>query len=348
MKPSAISEILKKGKVNSILLANLSNENANFAYLSGLTEIGLSNAFLILSKNKKLLIVHKMEEKLAKKLSKVPIKIFKNKDELKKILNNELKVKRIGIDGSSLTLQDFGGLRKILKNKEFIDISKHILRLRAIKSKDELRKINNACKISSKVMKEIPKFVKVGDTEKEIAAEIEKRLKIYGGDNILAFPTIVASGKNSSYTHHITGGRKVKKGDILLLDFGCKYKGYCSDITKTFVVGKPSEEQIKIYNQCLNHQKDLLKLIKSGTKLKKIDAERKKRKIIHSIFHSLGLEVHDPLNKKDIEELKENMVITVEPGIYTNEFGVRIEDDVVITKKSYNKLTNVPDRLIII
>ena len=198
--------------------------------------------------------------------------------------------------------------------------------------------------------------MKPGMTELEAAAELEYLMKQEGAED-LSFNTIVASGLNSSMPHAIPGTKQFEKGDFITFDFGCKYKGYCSDMTRTVVLGKASDKQKEIYNVVLKAQLaglDALKAGKSGASVDKVA-----RDIIadagygeyfgHGLGHSVGLFIHENprLSPSDDTILKENMIETVEPGIYVPGLGgVRIEDMVVVTKEGHINLAHSPKELI--
>ena len=192
-------------------------------------------------------------------------------------------------------------------------------------------------------------------TEKQVAKEIEEyyRERTEG----LAFDTIVASGENTSKPHAVPGERKIQKNDIITIDMGCRVEGYCSDMTRTFFVGNIPEEAKKVYDLVLKNQIQTQEEFKDGastrqlTKMVENDFKLNGYSLIHSLGHGVGLEIHEPpfINYKTDFTLKENMVITNEPGIYIpGKFGVRIEDTVQITKFGCMNLTKSEKNYIII
>ena len=218
---------------------------------------------------------------------------------------------------------------------------------RMVKETDELENIKKACLITDDCFDYIKEFVKPGLTEKEIAFEIEKYMKLNGADG-LAFDTIVASGKNSSLPHASPTNKKVEENDIIQFDFGCKVNGYCSDFSRVIFLGKPTSEMERIYNFVLREYRYIVDNIKEGADIKNIlkkseqDYKEEKFELLHSFGHSLGLDIHEEpiLSSKRNINLKKNMVITVEPGVYfPGEFGIRIEDTILINKDNCNPLT---------
>ena len=172
-----------------------------------------------------------------------------------------------------------------------------------------------------------------------------------------AFETIIASGENSSKPHAIPSNRIIKESDIITIDMGCRINGYCSDMTRTFFVGSATEEQLRIYNLVLESQKKVLNEIKDGKNIKQIvkdvdnNFNENNQTLIHALGHGVGLEIHENpvLNIQNDLALKENMIITDEPGIYiAGNFGVRIEDTVLVTKNGAISLTESNKECIII
>ena len=209
-----------------------------------------------------------------------------------------------------------------------------------------------------KAFDEILGFIRPGVTEREIALKLDNCMLENGAEG-LSFETIALAGANTSMPHGVPGNYKVKNGDFVLMDFGAVYDGYHSDMTRTVCVGQSSEKMGKIYDIVLKAQLEALKKVKSGITGSELDGYA--RDIIdesgygdffgHSLGHGVGMEIHEfpTASSKSETILKENMVVTVEPGIYLpGEFGVRIEDFVVVTENSHQNLTNCPKKLIIL
>ena len=193
-------------------------------------------------------------------------------------------------------------------------------------------------------------------TEKQIANAIERFFRINGAEE-LAFDTVVASGPNSSMPHAVPTERKIEFGDVITIDMGCKYNGYCSDMTRTIFVGEVSEEVKNVYNLVLKNQIQTLGEMKEGPVCKNIakmvvnDFEMNGYNLIHGLGHSLGLEIHEipNLGTKSEVILKSNMIITDEPGIYLpGRFGIRIEDTVIVGKSTGIELTKSNKEIIVI
>ena len=253
---------------------------------------------------------------------------------------------------SYATYKDY--IRKY-KINNFVETEYIIEKQRTIKDEEELSNIIKACNITDDCFKYILSYIKPGMTEKQIAKEIED----YYSERTdgISFDTIVASGENSSKPHAVPTDRKIKERDIITIDMGCKVNGYCSDMTRTFFVGEPTEEMKKVYDLVLNNQKFALDQYKEGcntrqiTKMVENDFKLNGYDLIHSLGHGVGLEIHEPpyISYRNETLLKENMVVTDEPGIYIpGKFGVRIEDTVQITKFGCISLTNSEKNYIII
>lgn len=232
---------------------------------------------------------------------------------------------------------------------------KLIHEVRAVKTKKELANIIHAQRISEKVLQDVLKFLKTGRSEIEVANFIKKSFVKYGS-NILAFPPIVAFGKNTANIHHEPNRAKLKKGDLVMLDFGCTINHYCSDMTRTFFFGEPSSKQKKLYCTVLAAQNIALRLLAKGEKKAcKVDTRARtylgkayKNNFKHGLGHGVGTVIHEWPNfkPKSGDILPVGCVMTVEPGIYLKGFGgVRIEDMVLITKTGIKNLTNFPKDL---
>ena len=244
----------------------------------------------------------------------------------------------------------------ITGKKKLVDVSKQIALVRAIKSGEELACLEKAAKIAEKVAAAIPGIFKKGITEKKLGLEIEIMLR-EKGDNLLPFPVIVASDRNSSFPHNVLTDKRITRG-LLLFDFGAYFKGYCSDITRVFSVGKATEKQRHLYAGVFSAKQFAQRMVKPGIALGKVfdeaDSFLKKEtgmKLIHGLGHGLGIDAHDfpsGFLHDNKEKLQKDMVLTVEPGIYGKFGGIRIEDDVVVTANGCRPLTKAPAGLSIL
>ena len=261
----------------------------------------------------------------------------------------------VGFEENYISYATYKDYIRKYKIHNFVETEYIIEKQRMIKDEEELGNIIKACNITDDCFKYILSYIKPGMTEKQIAKEIED----YYCERTdgLSFDTIVASGENSSKPHAVPTDRKIQARDIITIDMGCKVNGYCSDMTRTIFVGEPTEKMKEVYDLVLNNQKFVLEQYKDGastrqiTKMVENDFELYKYDLIHSLGHGLGLEIHEPpyISYKTDAVLKENMVVTDEPGIYIpGRFGIRIEDTVQITKFGCISLTKSEKNYIII
>lgn len=245
-------------------------------------------------------------------------------------------------------------LRKY-KIHNFIETEHMIEKQRMMKDEEEIHYLIKACNITDDCFHYLLGYIKPGMTEKQIAHEIEQYYQ--ERTDGLAFDTIVASGENTSKPHAIPTERKIQEQDIITVDMGCRVNGYCSDMTRTFFVGTVPEEVKPVYDLVLKNQMQTAQMYKDGastrqlTKMVENDFELHGYDLIHSLGHGVGLEIHEPpyISYRSDSILRENMVVTNEPGIYLpGKFGVRIEDTVQITKFGCINLTNSEKNYIII
>ncbi|MBR4889941.1 MAG: aminopeptidase P family protein [Clostridia bacterium] len=268
----------------------------------------------------------------------------------------EENIKSVGLEEDFVTLDRYDLLKKITDKTEWIFISNEISDIRKIKDEYELSCIKTAARLADDAFSYVLPKISTGKTEREIALLLEFFMKENGADG-LSFETIAASGARSALPHGAATDKKIQKNEFLTLDFGCKYKGYSSDMTRTVVIGKATDVMKEIYETVLLAQNTALSKIKSGVLASSVDEVA--REIIkkagygdnfgHGLGHSLGLNVHEPpsLSPRCNEILRANELMTVEPGIYIENFGgVRIEDLVVIKDNGYVNLVSSPKELI--
>lgn len=342
-----------------VLIINTNLIDVNFFKLSKLLEGGLFeySALILTRDNRKIVITSPLEERSAKK-GDLEVVTYNRYDELfKKIREMVNGYRRIGLNCSFVSYNTYKKLQDILNDFEIVDISEKLKEIRMIKEEYEIKNILEAARIASEVAENIPDFVTEGMTEKQLAAKIIYNLQ-NSGANSISFDPIVAFGENAGEPHYMTGDRKLRKGDVILTDFGAKYNRYCSDITRTYFFGNPPEEFIEAYDVVLTAQKEGIKLIREGIYGHEvdgavrniIDSSKFRGRFVHSTGHGIGLETHDhsALSSSSSVRLLENMVVTVEPGIYTESFGIRIEDMVVVKKTHGEVITSAPKDLITI
>ena len=261
----------------------------------------------------------------------------------------------VGFEENYVTYAGYKELIRKYKINSLVETDSIIERQRMIKDKDEISKIQRACEVTDECFKYLQTYIKPGMTEKQIAKEIDEFYNT--NSDGLSFDTIVASGENSSKPHAVPTDRKIQEQDIITIDMGCKYNGYCSDMTRTIFVGSIPEYVKPVYDLVLKNQTQTLDQMKDGenirllTKMVENDFRLHNFDLIHSLGHGVGLEIHERpfISYRNDNQLKENMVVTDEPGIYLpGKFGVRIEDTVLITKFGCISLTKSEKNYIII
>ena len=252
----------------------------------------------------------------------------------------------VGFEENYVTYAMYKKYMHMYKINNLIEAESIINKLRMIKDSEEIENIREACRITDECFTFLRDYIKPGMNEKQIARKIQN----YFMDNAdgISFEPIVASGENSSKPHAIPTDRVIKENDIITIDMGCKLNGYCSDMTRTIFIGRPTEEQKRVYNLVLDNQEKSLREMKDGASIKDIakivtsNFSLQGYDLVHSLGHGVGLDIHEAPFIKEANDsaLKENMVVTDEPGIYIpGNFGVRIEDTILITKDGPEVLT---------
>ena len=305
-------------------------------YFSG---VDIADGFLLVGQEKAYFTDARYYSAAAKILKKAGVKalLYKSADDIRDYIRAE-GINSAYMDFTRTTVAEFVEYKMLFGFIE--DCAPKLSSLREIKTEDELKNIKKACKIAQKAVADAFEFLSAGVTEKEVKDFIVERFKEYGASGE-SFDTIVAFGENSAVPHHETRNRRLKDGDVVLIDTGCKVNGYCSDITRTAFFGKPDKEFIKVYNAVLSANIRAEKEIYGGITGKDADNIARGELIkygygdcfTHSLGHGVGLEIHEAprLSPSSETEIKENAVFTVEPGVYIDgKFGVRIEDTCVM------------------
>lgn len=333
-----------------ILIVNTSSRDPNFTYLTGFKSGLFEGNSIIAERGRITLMTNSLEYQDAKRQSFKGLRIVspKTRDEMRKVLSKGIKGKIIGVNKSFIPEDLYERVQRVYKPRRMTDVSEAFENARLIKDRNEVASVAKAAKITKKAMSQIKAKLRAGVTEKEIAADFDYISAKLGSERP-SFTTIVCFGRNAAIPHHMPDNTRLKKGDFVLIDAGATFNGYCSDITRTHLFGKGKDRKRKldVYNTVKEAQRLAIAAIRTGATAESIHEVasryinrygngRYKGRFIHSLGHSVGLEVHDgagfsPGNKM---KLKEGMVISVEPGIYIPGFGgVRIEDDILITRK---------------
>lgn len=342
---------LKAKNIDGMIITN----PVNIKYLTGIEAEGI----LLLTRKENLYITDSRYIENVQSIITIAdeIIIYNVKDlSIDDYQNFFLFCENVGFEEEYVTYSKYKDYMQKYRINNFVETEQIIEKQRIKKDEEEIENIRKACEITDRCFSYLVDFIKIGMTEKEVAYEIEKFFKTNGADG-LAFDTIVASGINSSKPHAIPTNKTIQAGDIITIDMGCKYKGYCSDMTRTIFVGYVQEYMKKVYNLVLKNQEETLLRIYEGTNTKilfqMVDNGFKNfgYELTHALGHGVGLDVHEEpvIGPKKEVLLEKNMVITDEPGIYIpGKFGIRIEDTVLVTKDGYEILTKSEKDYIII
>ncbi|MBI5097685.1 MAG: aminopeptidase P family protein [Nitrospirae bacterium] len=351
-KKAILRKKLQKQKVDGILTTDL----INVKYLTGFT--GSSGYAIITKKNAVFVTDFRYQEQAKHEVTGFNIKI-EHGERSKEIKNlvDEYGIKRLGFEGHNVA---FGFYNKLLKKKiRLKPLNNTVESMRLIKSSTEIECIKKAVKRAETAFRKLQPSIRAGSTERKLAMKLEEFLK-EEGCKTLPFGVIVASGYLSALPHASPTSRVIKEGDLIVFDWGGEYEGYYSDMTRTVVLkGKDFVKQRGIYSIVLEAQKRAIEAVKSNIKTTAVDAAARsyiKQKgygeyFGHGTGHGVGLAVHEKpyVSWRSKDMIKENMVFTVEPGIYLPGFGgVRIEDMVVVTKTGAEVLTSLPKKFKVI
>lgn len=350
---NSIKKLLKDKKLTHILISDL----IDIEYLSGFRS---SNALILISKKKNLIFSDFRYKEVAELFClKNPEWCFNLvKESLYSSLCpffNEGSI--CGIQANDLSVSNYDQLVKANKNVNFVKFHSEISDIFMQKSAQEISSIKKAAKIGDTAFELLLNEIESGLTEKQLAAKLESLCRELGSEKP-SFETIVLFGSRSALPHGKPCNKKLKKGDFILIDFGCTVNGLCSDMTRTLIFGKANSMQQKIYQIVLEAQKKACNAVKIGMSSKELDQIARNHinslgygnEFGHALGHGVGLRIHEPprISSSAIETtLQENMVITIEPGIYVPDFGgVRIEDMAVLGKKKTAIITSAPKELI--
>lgn len=344
---SAVRKIMKEHQADAFLV----KKPQNVFYLSGLRA---TRANLLITARSAYLLVDFRYYLKAKKESHLPVQLIEGKFE--KYLSEFLakkKVKNLAFESNFLTFQEAQQLKKSLSVK-LIPADSWVQEVRQIKSEKEIALLKKAAKLADKAMAFAKHSVSLGMSELQLAKRIECFIR-QSGARSESFEVIVASGPNSALPHHSSSQRPIKASDILLIDLGVKLENYVSDITRTFLLQPVKNFARQLYLDCLEAQKQAINKVTVGINTKIVDGAARSfidakhpNKFKHNTGHGIGLEVHEApvIGPRHQDKLVNNMVFTVEPGIYlVGKGGVRIEDMVQVTSYGSEILTKSPKEL---
>jgi Xaa-Pro aminopeptidase len=354
-KLSRIKKAMKRKNVDLLLLST----TENMRYVTGLYEIEF-NSFLCIPVNKKPFIICSLFDKLAlEKLNIETISVsskfgadIKAKtllDALKKVLKEKkIKHKKYAYERDILP-HAFAHKIDTALGKADIDFTKELDKIRSIKTQKEIKIMRQGARITKRGMKAVREFIRKGVTEREIARVFEHEVRKQA--DWYSFQTIVASGLNSAEPHYMLTDKKIKQNEFIVVDCGVVYRNLMTDMTRTFAI-KPDKKKIKLYSTVLTAQNLAMELLEHGVYAKEVDKAARTyltkmgygNNFPHGTGHGIGIRLHEYPNlfQPNIK-LKENMIFTIEPGVYIKGYGgVRIEDMVLLKKKGIEVLTKFP------
>ncbi len=338
----AVRQQLEKRRIDCLIIT----KSVNVTYVTGFSG---NDSWTVITDRKVYLLTDSRYTEQAQKEC-LSCQITERTESMPKAVAELLKrlksVKTAAIE-ESVTIAILRKLKKNL-NANVKPVSNLIESIRSIKDRTEIKAVKTAVVIAANALEKIKRNIKTGITENELAGRLELEIRKSGAMN--SFETIVAFGPNASQPHHKPGKRKLKKNDSILIDFGVKYKGYCSDLTRCFSVGRVNPLYKKVFKAVEEAQAAAIRMIKASVKISQVDAAA--RAVIkkynlpvfgHSTGHGLGLEVHEEpvISGKSKGTLLAGHVITIEPGVYLpGKLGIRIEDDILVTETGYEILSS--------
>ncbi len=339
--------------------------SSNMLYLSGFyDEPGERMLLLLLPREAEpiFLVPELYEEQIKQESPFQDIRIWKDGDDPTDLLRQmvvDLAVKeaRVLVD-DGMWAKFFLMLREALPKAKFALVSEVMVPLRMQKTPHEIHCLEQAGAIADEAFEEIIRSKIAGMTELTLATALEEAMKKRGAEKI-AFETLVASGPNSALPHHRADRRRIEPGDVVILDYGCRIQGYCSDITRTIVCKEASKEIQAVYEIVERAQEKAVQAIRPGVKAEEIDQAARQEitkadygeRFIHRTGHGIGLDVHEEpyIVEANHLELRQGMAFSVEPGIYLpGQFGIRIEDIVVVTQRRAQRMNRCTHTLQIV
>jgi len=355
----AIFRAMKK-PVSVVALSNSTEPHIDlsFFYATGLTDGLFEGCSAFLRRDGRSLVLSSALEEESARKGRDPVRVFRRRDQRQDLMRKALAGARtVGVNASEITHRAFSELRRLAPRRaKFVDVSEAITRARMVKDEGEVRLIRRACVIASEAFEEVAPEIRAGTRESEVAADLVRAMQRRGASGP-SFRTIVGSGPNGAEPHYTAGSRKLRRGDLVVIDFGAAYRMYVSDITRTIAVGRASARQKEIHETVRHAQDAATAALREGRIGKEVDTAARsvidaspwKGRFIHGLGHTIGLAVHDGggLNQASDVVLRRGMVFTNEPGIYVRGYGgVRIEDDLVVTGGRPRLLTTATRELL--
>ena len=322
-------ELLKQAKLHALIVSN----PTNIRYLSG---VPIDDGLLLALPTKYILFANSLSFEMAE--SSAYDDVVVRSEGIEKFF---AKLPECGIESDHVTIGRIARWKSKFKSTKFVHTENIVEEFRRAKSEDELKLMRRAHRITKELLRRIPASLRAGIREDQLAWKIETWARELGAEG-MAFPCIVAFGSNSSRPHHHPTNRKLVRGDIVQIDIGAKYKGYCSDRSDVFFTGTPTREQKKAYVAVMEAKEKVKAAVKVGASTKKLDQIARDvlkkygfdQYFVHSLGHGVGLDIHEGARLSSHvpdQKLLKNEVITIEPGVYfPGKFGIRLEDMVTV------------------
>ncbi|AAT75738.1 Xaa-Pro-dipeptidase [Mesoplasma florum L1] len=351
-KQEIVNKLLESNSAEAILFYSPENRYWFSRFKSSL-------GYLLITKTKSYLLVDGRYITAARNSNNIPkdieIREFSNNlfVQMKEILK-EHNVKKLGFESDWVHYAEFEKYASIFTEQTLVPIN--CSEIRIVKDEWEIEQLQKACDITNEVFEAILEYVKPGMTEKELQRFVDNEFLVKGAEKI-SFDTIIASGVNGSMPHAVPTDKKIEIGDLVTIDMGCYYNGYCSDQTRTIAIGEIDAKLEDIYNAVYEAQSLGISLVSEGVNAGEIHKQVydfiEKRGyggyFTHGLGHGYGVEIHEEpyASAAGNTILKENMTLTIEPGIYIPGLGgVRIEDDILVLKDGYRMLTSATRELV--
>jgi len=344
-----LEEILRNKNLEAILFFS----PENLRYLTGFS--GGEGVLLVLRDRKVLMVDSRYFEEAREDASGCEIRLWEKGTKGIAAVLHDMGLHRVGLEAAGISLATYYELAREAEGVEFVSLKAEVEALRAQKRPWAIELIRRAVELAERAFGEVLGMIRPGMKEIEVALELEFRMRRMGSEGV-AFDPIVASGPRSALPHARPSQRPIGKGEAVIVDFGGRYHGYCSDETVTLFAGDPPEELKKVYQVVKEAHDRALEVIRPGVGCREVDQAA--RSVIeeagygtyfgHGTGHGVGLAVHEypSITKDSPSELKEGMVLTVEPGIYLpGRGGVRIEDLVVVKEDGFELLTSLKKAL---
>ncbi len=346
--------VLREGGGKNRIDALLVSKPEDVSYLSGFTG---EDSFLLVHPAEAVLITDGRYQEQAHKEC-ADIRVHVRTGRLSKALANLAKesgIRRLGVQAEDITLAQRDALASRLRGRRLVPVTGAVAAVRITKDEGEVRAIRRAVRIAQRAFCGLigrGAAGLVGRRERDVAAELDYLMRQEGADGP-SFDTIVAAGANAALPHHRAGGTRIRRDAVLLIDWGARVDGYCSDLTRTLAIGRIPPKLATAYELVRRAQRAGLRAVRPRVKAETVDAAAREiiekagfgRQFLHGLGHGLGREVHERpgVGRTSDERLRAGMLITIEPGIYLPRLGgIRIEDDVLVTPDGRRRLSSLP------